>query len=106
MHLICATAGCFFLKITSDIIMGERLVKKMEAKDILLAIRKKHNLTQDAMAEKLLVTRQAVSRWETGETVPNIDTAQNYIEVFRRIHQYAFGAASQRRLSGLRNAAE
>lgn len=42
--------------------------------DILLELRKKHNLTQDEMAEKVMVTRQAVSRWENGETVPNADT--------------------------------
>ena len=46
----------------------------METKDILLTLRKKKGLSQDEMAEKLFVTRQAVSRWETGETVPNIDT--------------------------------
>jgi len=38
----------------------------METKDVLKSIREKNNLTQDEMAEKLFVTRQAVSRWETG----------------------------------------
>ena len=46
----------------------------MEVKDILLELRKKNNLTQDELAEKAFVTRQAVSRWETGETTPNVDT--------------------------------
>ncbi len=46
----------------------------METKDVLVALRKKHNLTQEQMAEKLFVTRQAVSRWETGETLPGVDT--------------------------------
>ena len=31
-------------------------------------------LSQDELAEKVFVTRQAVSRWENGETVPNPDT--------------------------------
>ena len=31
-------------------------------------------MSQDALAEKIFVTRQAVSRWENGETVPNTDT--------------------------------
>ena len=31
-------------------------------------------LTQEDLAEKVYVTRQAVSRWENGETVPNTDT--------------------------------
>lgn len=46
----------------------------METKDVLLELRKKSRLTQDELAEKAFVTRQAVSRWETGETVPNVDT--------------------------------
>ena len=38
----------------------------MDTKDILKQIRIKNDLTQDEMAEKLSVTRQAVSRWENG----------------------------------------
>ncbi|MEG2596991.1 MAG: zinc ribbon domain-containing protein [Oscillospiraceae bacterium] len=46
----------------------------MTTQDILLNIRKQYGLTQDEMAEKLFVTRQAISRWENGETIPNTDT--------------------------------
>ncbi|MGN0629894.1 MAG: zinc ribbon domain-containing protein [Ruminococcus sp.] len=46
----------------------------METKDILLELRTKHGLSQDTLAEKVFVTRQAVSRWENGETVPNTET--------------------------------
>ena len=46
----------------------------METKEILKNLRESNNLTQDQMAERLMVTRQAVSRWETGETQPNTDT--------------------------------
>lgn len=46
----------------------------METKDILLELRTKHDLSQEGLAEKVFVTRQAVSRWETGETVPNTET--------------------------------
>ena len=41
---------------------------------ILKTLREKHNLTQEELAERVLVTRQAVSRWETGETQPNTET--------------------------------
>ena len=46
----------------------------MSTKDILLELRTKHGLSQDSLAEKVFVTRQAVSRWENGETVPNTET--------------------------------
>ena len=46
----------------------------METKDVLLELRTKRGLSQDEVAEKVYVTRQAVSRWENGETVPNTET--------------------------------
>ena len=46
----------------------------MEIRDILKNLREKNNLTQDQLAERVMVTRQAVSRWETGETQPNTNT--------------------------------
>jgi transcriptional regulator with XRE-family HTH domain len=36
-------------------------------------LRKQNNLTQDALAEKLFVTRQTVSYWETGRNQPTLD---------------------------------
>ncbi len=46
----------------------------METKDVILELRTKCGLSQEDLAEKIFVTRQAVSRWETGETVPNTET--------------------------------
>ena len=40
----------------------------------LKRLRQRENLTQDALAEQLHVTRQAVSSWETGKTQPDIET--------------------------------
>ena len=46
----------------------------MEIKEILRDLRIRKGYSQEELAEKLFVTRQAVSRWETGETVPNTET--------------------------------
>ena len=46
----------------------------METKDVLLELRTKHGFSQDDLAEKVHVTRQAVSRWENGDTTPNTET--------------------------------
>ncbi len=46
----------------------------METKDIIYKLRTEKGLSQEELAEKVFVTRQAVSRWETGETVPNTET--------------------------------
>lgn len=54
----------------------------MKTKDIILDLRKKHALSQEEMAQKLFVTRQAVARWETGETVPNIETLRLISRIF------------------------
>lgn len=45
----------------------------MSIQDTIAAIRKEAGITQAEMARRLHVTRQAVSRWETGETAPGID---------------------------------
>ena len=46
----------------------------MTTKDVLFDLRTKLGLSQDELAEKVFVTRQAVSRWENGDTVPNTET--------------------------------
>ena len=54
----------------------------METKDVIYSLRTKCGMSQDELAEKLFVTRQAVSRWETGETVPNTETLKLLSAVF------------------------
>ena len=45
----------------------------MATKDALAQARKEAGMTQEELARKVFVTRQAISRWETGETTPSID---------------------------------
>ena len=57
-------------------------VLPMETKDVILKLRKKMGISQDELAEKVMVTRQAVSRWENGETVPNTETLKLLSDFF------------------------
>ena len=41
----------------------------METKDVILQLRTQKGLSQDELAERILVTRQAVSRWENGKSL-------------------------------------
>ena len=54
----------------------------METKDMIRELRTKKDLSQDELAEKVFVTRQAVSRWENGETTPNTETLKLLSKLF------------------------
>ena len=54
----------------------------MNTKDVLHELRVKNNLSQDELASRVFVTRQAVSRWENGETVPNTETLKLLSNLF------------------------
>ena len=54
----------------------------MNTKDVIYGLRTKNGLSQDELAEKVFVTRQAVSRWENGETVPNTETLKRLSDLF------------------------
>ena len=77
-----ATDSCLiFLVIRVSVDAVKELIL-VETKEVLSNIRKANNLSQDEMAEKVFVTRQAVSRWETGETVPNTETLKLISKTF------------------------
>lgn len=54
----------------------------METKKILLKLRQERGLSQDELAQQIFVTRQAVSRWENGETQPNTETLKLLSKLF------------------------
>ena len=51
-------------------------------KDNLIHLRKINQLTQEDVADKVGVSRQAVAKWESGETVPDLDKCRLLAEVF------------------------
>ena len=54
----------------------------METKDVLLRLRTEKKMTQDELAEKVFVTRQAVSRWESGDTTPSVDKLKTLARIY------------------------
>ena len=54
----------------------------MNTKEVLYELRTRSGLSQDELAEKVFVTRQAVSRWENGETVPNTEALKLLSNLF------------------------
>ncbi len=51
-------------------------------KDNLLQLRKLKKLTQEDIAEKIGVSRQAVAKWESGETIPDLDKCKTLADLF------------------------
>ena len=51
-------------------------------KDNMLQLRKLHNLTQEDVAEKVGVSRQAVAKWESGDTMPDLEKSRLLAETF------------------------
>ena len=49
----------------------------------ILELRKKENLSQEQLAEKMNVTRQTISKWELNETTPDIKQAKELSKIFK-----------------------
>ena len=67
----------------------------MNTKEVLYELRTKNGLSQDELAEKVFVTRQAVSRWENGETVPNTETLKQLSKLFNVSINTLLGSPNQ-----------
>ena len=51
-------------------------------KDNLASLRKMRQMTQEDIAGKLGVSRQSVAKWESGETVPDLDKCRMLADIF------------------------
>ena len=51
-------------------------------KDNLVMLRNLHGFSQEAIAEKIGISRQAYAKWETGATVPDIEKCLSLAEVY------------------------
>lgn len=81
LYGVKATTRCLF-KQGRGVIIAAKVVICLETKDVILELRTKSGLSQEELAEKIFVTRQAVSRWENGETQPNIETLKMLSKLF------------------------
>lgn len=48
----------------------------------LIALRKMHNISQEELAEKIGVSRQTLSKYETGESIPDIEKTKAIADAF------------------------
>ena len=54
----------------------------MEFNEKLQELRKQRGLTQEELAEKLYVSRTAISKWESGRGYPNIESLKAIAKFF------------------------
>lgn len=54
----------------------------MEIGNKILELRKKNNLSQEKLAEQVGVARQTISKWELGETSPDLKQSKKLSEIF------------------------
>ena len=67
----------------------------MTTQDVIYELRTKNGMSQDELADKVYVTRQAVSRWENGETVPNTETLKLLSILFKVSINTLLGSPNQ-----------
>lgn len=54
----------------------------MEVENKMLELRKQNDLSQEQLAEKMGVARQTISKWELGETSPDLEQAKRLSQIF------------------------
>ena len=73
----------------------------MDTKNVILKLRTENGMSQEDLANKVFVTRQAVSRWENGETVPNTDTLKLLSELFGVSINTLIGEINDLKIAGM-----
>lgn len=63
--------------------MVKRLMNTQLIADYLKRLRREHDLTQEDLAEELHISRQAVSRWETGSALPDSEVLLQLSKLYR-----------------------
>ena len=67
-------------------------------------LRMERNMTQDDLAERLHVTRQTVSSWETKKTRPDVEMLEAIAQVFEiELTELLYGKQKEHRFEGVRS---
>ena len=77
----------------------------MDTKQVILELRTQKGMSQDELAEKVFVSRQAVSRWEKRRNSSEYGNIEIAVKSIRCFHKYTFRLTEKAYLSMLRNAA-
>lgn len=73
----------------------------VETANRLYELRKQHNLSQEELAEKLGVSRQAVSKWERSEASPDTDNLIALAKIYElSLDELIYGEKSEKRETG------
>ncbi len=64
--------------------------------------RKKHGMTQEELADKLMVSRQAITKWETDSGIPDIDNLRKLSKAFNVSLDYLVGDKSDQKIEKIR----
>ena len=67
---------------TTMITKGDKLMNQIKIGKFISSQRRKNNLTQAALAEKLGITDRAVSKWECGKGLPDVSLMLDLCEIF------------------------
>lgn len=73
--------------------------------DILRKTRKKQGMTQDQLSEKFNLSRDTISSWENGKSVPNINQLQQLCNIFDCDAGYLLGEFETKRAAAIPGAA-
>ena len=61
----------------------------------IIALRKRMNWSQEELAEKLDISRQSVSKWEVGATIPDLDKILKMSDIFGVSTDYLLGRTDE-----------
>ena len=70
----------------------------MNLSNKIYEMRKAHGLSQEQLAEKLGVSRQSVSKWESGESIPELERLVEISKLFNVSTDYLLGQTSNRNI--------